>query len=171
MNLEICAHVFNLMRIRICSEICQCSFTLISIYELYFVAIIKLIHVQGIPGCFKRSVIKDCCLVCILKHDYCILEEIFDGVASRILTKVAIIICCRFVGFETIRKAETAIQKFDGFDLGQGVRLKVALAQTRKKPTLADPDELEPKVNGATCNGVQDSDDKGPSERYAVSQI
>lgn len=76
-----------------------------------------------------------------------------------------------FVGFETIRKAETAIQKFDGFDLGQGVRLKVALAQTRQKPTLADLDELEPKVNGVTCNGVQDSDDKGPSERYAVSQI
>ena len=47
----------------------------------------------------------------------------------------------------------------------------MALAQTRQKPALADLDELEPKVNGATCNGVQDSDDKGPSERYAVSQI
>lgn len=47
----------------------------------------------------------------------------------------------------------------------------MALAQTRQKPTLADLDELEPKVNDVTCNGVQDSDDKGPSERYAVSQI
>ena len=47
----------------------------------------------------------------------------------------------------------------------------MALAQTRQKPTLADLDELEPKVNGVTCNGVQDSADKGPSERYAVSQM
>lgn len=74
MHLEICAHVFNLMRIRICSEICRCPFTLFRIYELHFVAIIKLSHVQGIAGCFKRSLIKDCCLVCILKHDYCTLK-------------------------------------------------------------------------------------------------
>lgn len=46
----------------------------------------------------------------------------------------------------------------------------MALAQTRQKPILADLDELEPKVNGATCNGLHHSDDKGPSERYAVSQ-
>ena len=47
----------------------------------------------------------------------------------------------------------------------------MALAQTRQKPTLADLHELEPQVNGVACNGAQDSADKGPSERYAISQI
>ena len=44
----------------------------------------------------------------------------------------------RFVGYDTVREAEAAIQKFDGFDLGQGHRLKVALALSKQKPAFGD---------------------------------
>lgn len=46
--------------------------------------------------------------------------------------------CFRFVGYDTVREAEAAIQKFDGFDLGQGHRLKVALALSKQKPDFGD---------------------------------
>ena len=46
--------------------------------------------------------------------------------------------CFRFVGYETMREAEGAIQKFDGFDLGEGHRLKVALALSKQKPAFGD---------------------------------
>ena len=34
----------------------------------------------------------------------------------------------RFVGYNTVKEALSGIQKFDGFDLGEGMRLKVSLA-------------------------------------------
>ena len=71
------------------------------------------------------------------------------------------------MGFETVREAEAAIQKFDGFDLGKGDKLKVALALAKQKPTFGDLDETEPIVNGTARNGVPDSDDKVTSPRYA----
>ena len=37
-----------------------------------------------------------------------------------------------------MREAEAAIQKFDGFDLGEGHRLKVALALSKQKPAFGD---------------------------------
>lgn len=61
--------------------------------------------------------------------------------------------CFSFVGYETVREAETAIQKFDGFDLGQGCRLKVALALSKQKPTFID---VEEKMSDGTSNRVQD---------------
>lgn len=42
------------------------------------------------------------------------------------------------MGYDTVREAEAAIQKFDGFDLGQGHRLKVALALSKQKPDFGD---------------------------------
>ena len=42
----------------------------------------------------------------------------------------------RFVGYETMREADSAIQKFDGSDLGEGHRLKVALALSKQKPAF-----------------------------------
>ncbi|XP_048585604.1 uncharacterized protein LOC116614675 isoform X2 [Nematostella vectensis] len=41
-----------------------------------------------------------------------------------------------FVGFSSYREAEHAIRKFDGFDLGQGLRLRVQLSKKRKSDGL-----------------------------------
>lgn len=62
------------------------------------------------------------------------------------------------MGYSTLHEAETAIQKFDGLDVGQGSRLKVALALEKQKPTFSDP---EPTVHAV--NGITDS-----AERYLV---
>lgn len=70
------------------------------------------------------------------------------------------------MGYETVREAEAAIQRFDGFDLGQGARLKVALALTKQKPNITDPKESEPIVNSTACNGVPESTKEGASIRY-----
>lgn len=73
---------------------------------------------------------------------------------DRVIMKVKVYyLCFRFVGYETVREAEAAIQKFDGFDLGQGYRLKVALALSKQKPTFGD---LEEKMSDGTSNRVQD---------------
>lgn len=71
---------------------------------------------------------------------------------------IILLLYFRFVGYDTVAEAETAIQKFDGLDVGQGSRLKVALALTKQKPTFTD---LEPTVH--TVNGTTDS-----AERYLV---
>lgn len=62
------------------------------------------------------------------------------------------------MGYSTLHEAETAIQKFDGLDVGQGSQLKVALALAKQKPTFSDP---EPTVHAV--NGITDS-----AERYLV---
>ena len=60
------------------------------------------------------------------------------------------------MGYETVREAEAAIQKFDGFDLGHGHRLKVALALSKQKPAFED---LEEKMSDGASNVIQDDID------------
>ena len=70
------------------------------------------------------------------------------------------------MGYKTVSEAEAAIQKFDGMDLGEGVRLKVALALAKQKPTFTDLEKTEPTVNGITSNGMPHNANKGASVRY-----
>ena len=70
------------------------------------------------------------------------------------------------MGYKTVSEAEAAIQKFDGLDLGQGVRLKVALALAKQKPTFTDLEETEPTVNGITSNDMPHNAEEGSSVRY-----
>ena len=71
---------------------------------------------------------------------------------------IILLLYFRFVGYNTVGEAESAIQKFDGLDVGQGSRLKVALALTKQKPTFTDLEPTVDTVNGITENG----------ERYLV---
>lgn len=73
------------------------------------------------------------------------------------------------MGYETVREAEAAIQKFDGFDLGQGARLKVALALAKQKPSFGFLEEAESVVNGVASNGVPEStQEPEPASRYKL---
>ena len=74
------------------------------------------------------------------------------------------------MGYQTVREAEAAIQKFDGFDLGQGVRLKVALALAKQKPVITDLEEKEPTCveNGTTSNSTIESAAEGTPVRYVA---
>ena len=67
-------------------------------------------------------------------------------------------LCFRFVGYETVCEAEAAIQKFDGFDLGQDHRLKVALALPKQKPVFAN---MEERVSDGASNIMQGHIDEG----------
>lgn len=70
------------------------------------------------------------------------------------------------MGYQTVREAEAAIQKFDGFDLGQGVRLKVALALAKQKPVITG--EPTCVVNGTTSNGTIENAAEGTPDRYVA---
>lgn len=66
------------------------------------------------------------------------------------------------MGYETVREAEAAIQKFDGFDLGQGYRLKVALALSKQKPAFGDLRDIS--SDGANRR-IQEHIDDGAASR------
>lgn len=64
--------------------------------------------------------------------------------------------------YKTVHEAEAAIQKFDGFDLGQGYRLKVALALSKQKPAFVD---VEEKISDGESYRIQDDADNGAALR------
>ncbi|XP_068709889.1 tudor domain-containing 6-like isoform X2 [Montipora foliosa] len=79
-----------------------------------------------------------------------------------------------FVGYSTVHEAETAIQKFDGLDVGQGNRLKVALALTKQKPVYVDHEEMVHTVNGVTDSEERQKetsleDNVSPSNKAGIS--
>ncbi|XP_074614107.1 tudor domain-containing 6-like isoform X2 [Acropora palmata] len=74
-----------------------------------------------------------------------------------------------FVGYNTVGEAETAIQKFDGLDVGQGSRLKVALALTKQKPTFTDLEPTIDTVNGITENAESEQNEDETSLKNGLS--
>ena len=76
--------------------------------------------------------------------------------------------CFRFVGFETVCEAEAAIQKFNGFDLGKGVSLRVKLAIFKDKTVLEHMEDKQDFDNAdetaAASNGFQNGIEEGQSK-------
>lgn len=58
--------------------------------------------------------------------------------------------------YKTVREAEAAIQIFDGLDLGQGNRLKVALALAKQKPAFT---HLQERVSDGASDGTKEHTD------------
>lgn len=66
------------------------------------------------------------------------------------------------MGYKTVCEAEAAIQKYDGFDLGQGHRLKVALAMTKQKQSFGDFRDIS---SDGSNKGRQEHIDDGAASR------